>query len=85
VTFDYSAASDEVAEEGLEDLVLPRHLHALLRETVEASSVSQLNEQIGRLEEAGDVYLPLVVRLRRLAATYDMEAIGALLDETPYE
>jgi signal transduction histidine kinase/DNA-binding NarL/FixJ family response regulator len=85
VTFDYSAASDEVAEEGLEDLVLPRHLHALLRETVEASSVSQLNEQIGRLEEAGDVYLPLVVRLRRLAATSDMEAIGALLDETPYE
>ena len=85
VTFDYSAGSKEVAEEGLEGLVLPRNLHGLLREAAEASSVSQLNQQISRLEEAGDAYLPLVVRLRRLGATYDMESIRALLDETSHD
>ena len=88
VEFEYGEEApvekEDGAEASLEGVVLPRGIHAQMVESVGMHNITGLNKGLEELEREGEPYQRVVLRLRKLARTYDMKALGALLEEIPH-
>ena len=88
VEFEYGEEApvekEDGAEASLEGVVLPREIYTQMVESVGMHNITGLNKRLDELEREGETYQRVVLRLRKLARTYDMKAVGALLEEIPH-